>query len=316
MKYTVNDMELLRCQEHHPPKRAFLNFCYYNEIALMAGEPNIGKTALVQDIINGVNSGLSFWGEPLTDVRGKCIFVDLEQSDDLCIDRMQNAPEGLFKGILRIGVKYDGSDQDISVESLIPVLKGLMQKDKGPWFIVVDNMSNLIGTSSTERIAISLVKSLRKLIASYEASVLLVAHTTKSTASHKQIRMDHIRGSKILSGLVDSIFCICDSKLGEGICYIKHLKSKRSAKYHDVAEVELVESPFLHFRFLEWNEESCHIDMKRKRRKKYSEEEIKEVINLFKNGLSCREIEAEIGIPKSTVNKIINEYKAYETSSN
>jgi KaiC/GvpD/RAD55 family RecA-like ATPase len=282
----------------------------------MAGEPNIGKTALVQDIINGVNSGLSFWGEPLTDVRGKCIFVDLEQSDDLCIDRMQNAPEGLFKGILRIGVKYDGSDQDISVESLIPVLKGLMQKDKGPWFIVVDNMSNLIGTSSTERIAISLVKNLRKLIASYEASVLLVAHTTKSTASHKQIRMDHIRGSKILSGLVDSIFCICDSKLGEGICYIKHLKSKRSAKYHDVAEVELVESPFLHFRFLEWNEESCHIDMKRKRRKKYSEEEIKEVINLFKNGLSCREIEAEIGIPKSTVNKIINEYKAYETSSN
>ena len=97
MKYTVNDMELLRCQEHHPPKRAFLNFCYYNEIALMAGEPNIGKTALVQDIINGVNSGLSFWGEPLTDIRGKCIFVDLEQSDDLCRDRMQNAPEGLFK---------------------------------------------------------------------------------------------------------------------------------------------------------------------------------------------------------------------------
>ena len=282
----------------------------------MAGEPNIGKTALVQDIINGVNSGLSFWGEPLTDVRGKCIFVDLEQSDDLCRDRMQNAPEGLFKGILRIGVKYDGSDPDVSVESLIPILKDLMRKDKGPWFIVVDNMSNLIGTNSTERIAISLVKNLRKLIASYEASVLLVAHTTKSTASHKQIRMDHIRGSKILSGLVDSIFCICDSKLGEDICYIKHLKSKRVAKYHDVAEVELVESPFLHFRLLEWNDESCHIDTKRKRKKKYDEEEIKEVINLFNSGLSCREIGAATGIPKSTVNTIINEYKAYETSSN
>jgi hypothetical protein len=146
--------------------------------------------------------------------------------------------------------------------------------------------------------------------------VLLVAHTTKSTASHKQIRMDHIRGSKILSGLVDSIFCICDSKLGEDICYIKHLKSKRGAKYHDVAEVELVESPFLHFRLLEWNDESCHIDTKRTRKKKYDEEEIKEVINLFKNGLSCREIENETGIPKSTVNTIINEYKAYETSIN
>jgi KaiC/GvpD/RAD55 family RecA-like ATPase len=277
----------------------------------MAGEPNIGKTALVQDIINGVNSGLSFWGEPLTDVRGKCIFVDLEQSDDLCRDRMLNAPEGLFKGILRIGVKYDGSDQDVCVESLIPVLKDLMRKDKGPWFIVVDNMSNLIGTNSTERIAISLVKNLRKLIASYEASVLLVAHTTKSTASHKQIRMDHIRGSKILSGLVDSIFCICDSKLGEGICYIKHLKSKRGAKYHDVAEVELVESPFLHFRLQEWNDESCHVDNRRKRKRKYDEEEIKEVIYLFEHcGMSCREIEDETGISKSTVNRIINEYNS------
>ena len=120
--------------------------------------------------------------------------------------------------------------------------------------------------------------------------------------------MDFIRGSKILTGLVDSIFCICGSKLGDGICYITHLKSKRVAKYCEVAEVELVETPFLHFRFLEWNDESCHINMQRERQKKYSQEQLNEVVHLYKNGFSCREIAKATNISKSTVNRIINEY--------
>ncbi len=308
MRYIVNEMEKLRHEELLPRRRLFLNFLHLNEIAVFAGGPNIGKTFLVQDIINGINSGLSFWGEPTSDVRAKCIFVDLDQSKDMAQDRMKDAPEGLYKGVIRVGVEYDNSDEDISVESLISLLKDIMGSDNGPWFIVIDNISNLLGKTSSEQVVIDLVKTLRQMLFNYDASVLLIAHTVKTPSSRKPIGLDNIRGSKVLSGLVDSAFCLCDSIVGDCVCYVKHLKSRRCPKYTDVAEVELVDTPMIHFRLNGWNEECIHIGKPGTRERKYSAEQIEEVLYLHKTGFSIREIGQRTHIPKSTVSRIINEY--------
>ncbi len=308
MKFIIKDYEDLRKVDHLLPPRAFLNYWRRKEIALLGGGSNVGKSILVNDICAGINNGASFWGETISDVKGHCIVVDLEQSESLFYNRIKDAPDGFFRGITRISVEFDDDDIDLSVERLLPVLVNLLKESKDPAYVFIDNLTDLIGKRSTEKTAVRLINQLKTLTERYSASFLIVVHTVKRNPG-KPISLNDISGSKALTASVDSVFAICESMKGDGVCYIKHLKSKMTSRYREVAEVELTDKPYLHFVLRDWTDEAEHLPARRDRARKYDENDIMQVINLHLGGFSTREIQNETSIPKSTVSRIINEYQ-------
>ena len=309
MNFIIKDIEELRKEDHPMPPKFFLNYWHRGEISILGGDPNVGKSFLINDLCVGIYRGISFWGEPITEVRGRCFVVDLEMSDSMFGNRIKGAPEGLFYGITRISISLDNGDLDLSVEKLTAKLVEILKNYDGDKCVFIDNLTDLIGRRSKEKTAIELINRLRPLAERYNTSFLLVAHTIKRNPG-KPITTNDICGSKAIIDAVDSVFVICESIKGEGICYVKHLKARFTSRYKEVAELELIEQPYLHFSLRDWNYEAEHLPARRDRARKYSESEIIEVVRLHTDGFSTREIQDKTGVSKSTVARIIKEYNS------
>lgn len=65
-----------------PPRKLFGNYFFENEVALLLGDTNVGKTVLAYDIAFAVDNGNNYWRESMCDVPGEknIVYYDLENS--------------------------------------------------------------------------------------------------------------------------------------------------------------------------------------------------------------------------------------------
>lgn len=171
--------------------------------------------------------------------------------------------------------------------------------------IIIDNLTYLCNSSDKSVDAGILMMKLMVLKKKRGLSLLIIAHTPKRDLS-SPITQNHLAGSKKLYNFFDSVFAIGMSAKDNRLRYIKQVKVRAGAFKYDASNVLVYEIEkehgFLKFNFREYATEEEHL---RHRESSQTDESEIRILELSKQGLSCRKIAEEVGLSKSTVNNII-----------
>ena len=144
-------------------------------------------------------------------------------------------------------------------------------KTTGAKILIIDNITYLNNGTETAKDASPLMKFLKKLKVKFGLSILALAHTPKRDVT-KPIIGNHLQGSSMLMNFCDSCFAIGESTKGEQMRYIKQIKVRSCEKVYDadnVAVCEIVKPHnFVHFEFVEYGDESDHLQPRSKKNKR------------------------------------------------
>jgi hypothetical protein len=176
---------------------------------------------------------------------------------------------------------------------------------------IIDNITYLRDDYDEKtKVALPLVKYLKKLKKKYELSMLLLAHTPKRDDS-RPITVNDLGGSKMLSNFVDSVFCIGKSKKNSNYRYLKQIKIRSGALTYDADNVFIYEidncSTFTKFHFRSYGKESEQIAEMTANDKAELEAKI---INLHNEHpeYSLRKIASEVGTDHMKAKRIIDKF--------
>ena len=124
------------------------------------------------------------------------------------------------------------------------------------------------------------------------------------------IAMNHLAGSRQIPNFADSVSAIAKSIQGSSKRYWKQIKPSRSGEMlYDsdnviVCSIEKKGHVFLTFKHVGFDFESIHL----KRKSKKDKQELKKMARELKaKGTVIRDIASELGVPRSTVNRWLNE---------
>jgi len=286
-----------------PPRKLFGNFFFENEIGLLMGDTNVGKTALAYDLAFTVDSGYNFWREPMCEVDGEknIVFYDLENS------KRQFAARYVRKGFtLNNMTRVEFDQRNVSLLSREVFLEDMANRinSQRPNLFVVDNLSYLLNNASA-RESIEFMKQLKSLKEmNPNVSVLIVAHTKKRNMS-KPLDQNDLYGSKFLMNFVDSAFALGASAKDSSTRYLKQVKTRSAEKYELVAELEIEGEPYLHFEFVGWTDEEEHLGKGSSRSTLITDAIAEQIRTLSTDGFSIREIAKVTGISKSSVQRAL-----------
>ena len=175
---------------------------------------------------------------------------------------------------------------------------------RGIQVIVVDNIT-FLHTQTTQKTeaALELMRRLVRLKRKYNVSMLILAHTPKRDNS-RPLSLNDLAGSKHISNFIDSASAIGRSVMGSDVRYWKQIKPSRSGEErfgedHVISmRLHKREDCFLTFEYL-----GCDYELNHLEKPKGKDEQREMARNLKEQGKSLREIEEELGVPKSTLGR-------------
>jgi hypothetical protein len=212
-----------------------------------------------------------------------------------------------------IDTNYDDTDDGTVNETRETFQKQLFDAIRadlaktGAKVLIIDNLTALtLKTTTDADAAMGLMRSLKKLQADLEVSILVLAHTTK-IPNYVPIQLNQLGGSKHLANFADSVFAIAKSNQDENIRYLKQLKVRNAELEYGQHNVVVIRKQrtgaFLGFEFVGTSSEMEHLVGNDNANEKQQKSEM--VIQLHDQGLSQRLIAEQTGIPLTTVNRII-----------
>jgi len=290
-----------------PPRKLFGNFFYENEIALLLGDTNVGKTALAYDITFAVDNGYNYWREPMCEVPGEknIVFYDLENS------KRQFAARYVHKNFtLKNITRVEFDQRNINLLSRDCFLEDVENRINVqiPNLFVIDNLSYLLNSASAKE-SIEFMKRLKSLKETNPCvSILIIAHTKKRNMG-RVLDQNDLYGSKFLMNFVDSAFGLGASVIDSSTRYLKQIKTRSSEKYNLVAELEIEGDPYLHFELVEWTPECNHMKQGHSRETVITDAIAEQIVEKLADGYSIREIANAIGVSKSTVGRFTRELR-------
>lgn len=290
-----------------PPRKIFGKFFFENEIALLLGDTNVGKTALAYDIAFATDNGYNFWGEPMCEIPGEknIVFYDMENS------KRQFAARYVHKGFtLKNFTRVEFDQRNINFLSHDGFLEDLESRINVlvPNLFIIDNLSYLLNSASAKE-SIEFMKRLKSLKETYSCiSILIIAHTKKRNMS-RGLDQNDLYGSKFLMNFVDSAFGLGASVIDTSTRYLKQIKTRSAEKYNQVAELEIEGEPYLHFELVEWTPECNHMKQGHSRETIITEAIAEQIKEMTAEGYSVREIANAIGVSKSSVGRVTRELK-------
>lgn len=290
--------------EYVPPMQLYGDFLHAEELGILFSDSGTGKTITLWDIAISIGTGINHWSSKMSETSLDVFVLDLEMSPQQTANRM-NRYEEIATDRIHLKTLRPESMGRITPEILVSEVEYYATDSS---VIIIDNISALEGSGLSIKQMKSLMMDLRQIISSTGCTILLLAHTTKRNMK-KPLTQNDLGGSKMIVNFVDTAFALSLSVKDESTRYLKMVKARNCRMLDKVAELEIVEEPYLHMEFVEWNDEEEHIEKTNARKKKYDETDVEEVLSLEAEGYSCREIEKELGLSKSTVNRIIQQHK-------
>lgn len=137
-----------------------------------------------------------------------------------------------------------------------------------------------------------------------DLTIILVAHLSKRN-SKNPIEIKDILGSSVIANYADSIIAVGNTCEGDHIKYLKQLKSRSSIKMSEVAVLEIVEEPYLHFEFREYDMEENLLPKKVTNRSSISLSMGEMIYKLREEGLTVRSIAEQLNLSKSAVGRFL-----------
>lgn len=278
------------------PNRLYGSLIFEKELSILFADTGVGKTILAVQIANDIS------------MSEKVLYFDLELTEKQFQSRYSDNYEKEFEfnsNFLRVDFKrkFEMPDNTTYEAYFIASLKNLIIKT-GAKVVVIDNMTRLIsGDTDQAKSAKPLMDSLNNLKFDFDLTLILLEHT-KKVDPNRPIQLNDLQGSKMKANFADSIFAIGKSTKDKNIRYVKQLKVRSCEMEHDsdnVIEYQIVkENSFIHFNHTGFGSEAGHLKQNVDRISlAESARELKE------SGLSIRKIVEILGIPRSTVGRLV-----------
>lgn len=280
----------------------FGDYIHQKELALIVGDTNSGKTLLAGDIALANNDNLCHWNEPMNNVKRKTIYIDGEHSDSQIARRYEHLLTCTSGDLIR--GRFTEAEYDDCIEDKLLAIEKLIRKNSDTKLLIVDNLMCALNNGNSVRQAQQFIQGLKRIKEMHDLTIILVAHLSKRN-SKNPIEIKDILGSSIIANYADSIIAVGNSCEGDNIKYLKQLKSRSSIKMSEVAVMEIVEEPYLHFEFREYDMEENHLPKKTVSRSSISPIIGETVLRLRNEGLTFRNIAEQLGLSKSAVGRFL-----------
>ena len=282
------------------PEQLYLELWYEGEVCCLFADSNLGKSIFAVQMADEIA------------LKHKVIYVDCELSDKQFQLRYCN-PETNERHIfpdnlVRAEVNPYAIGAENYEDAIIRDIEAAAEKT-GTKVIIIDNLTYLCNSSDKSVDAGIFMMKLMALKKKKDLSLLIIAHTPKRDLS-SPITQNHLAGSKKLYNFFDSVFAIGMSAKDRNLRYVKQVKVRAGAFRYDADNVLVYEiektNGFLRFNFREFATEEEHL---RHRETPEVNDNEARILELSKQGLSCRKIADQVGLSKSMVNNIINKHK-------
>ena len=282
------------------PEQLYLELWYEGEVCCLFADSNLGKSIFAVQMADEIA------------LEHKVIYVDCELSDKQFQLRYCN-PETNERHIfpdnlVRAEVNPYAIGAENYEDAIIRDIEAAAEKP-GTKVIIIDNLTYLCNSSDKSVDAGIFMMKLMALKKKKDLSLLIIAHTPKRDLS-SPITQNHLAGSKKLYNFFDSVFAIGMSAKDRNLRYVKQVKVRAGAFRYDAGNVLVYEiektNGFLRFNFREFATEEEHL---RHRETPEVNDNEARILELSKQGLSCRKIADQVGLSKSMVNNIINKHK-------
>jgi predicted ATP-dependent serine protease len=279
------------------PKQLYRALWYQNELACLFADTNLGKSILAVQIANEIAE------------RQRVIYFDFELSDSQFGLRYTNEDGQLFRfsdNVLRAEISSERFNPDNFEEQIIDNISEALRLNDAK-VAIIDNLTFLASAAEDAKVAGNLMIKLNALKKRENLSLLIVSHTPKRSMSNP-LTINDLAGSKRLANFFDSIFAIGKSAMDDNLRYIKQLKTRNGAFAYgaeNVITTEVVkEDCFLMLRETGFSTERQHLiqwdDAQR-------DEINNNILTLGRQGMSQRQIAAQLGISVGKVNKVLKQ---------
>lgn len=267
----------------------YLNLWYENEICILFGETNSGKSIFAVQIADTVAKQ-----------HGKDIlYFDFELTELQIQNRYKTANGEIFDfsnhllwyGMENIIVNRDGLD---NTDSILQYIEDEVKKTNAK-IIIVDNLTSLCNLIEKGEIASVLMKQLKKLKRKYDLSIFILGHTPKRNSADP-LTLKDLGGSSKLAIFADSIFAIGKCNFDENKRYVKQLKARNTQIIYGadsviVAELSREIKGCEGFLFFDFDKDTAtEAEMLKQPSEMERSMLANEVLTLHTNGKSYREI--------------------------
>ncbi len=297
----VNDV-MKEAAEKPVPRQLFPHLWYEGEICCLFADSNLGKSILAVQIANDI-----------ADKGDIVLYFDFELTDKQFQLRYTTADGQMYKfspNLYRVEVNVDEIDCENNFEE--ELMSGLEEAivRYNCRVAIIDNLSWMCNASEKGDAAGILMSRFIILKKKYNLSLLVISHTPKRDTS-KPITRNDLAGSSKLFNFFDSVFAIGRSAKDENLRYIKQIKCRHEEIFFGsdnviVGYIDSEEVGIPSFKTIGWAPERDHL----REPTEPDRDGIKStVLELSRQGKSCREIATQTGISRSTVSRILKNAK-------
>jgi KaiC/GvpD/RAD55 family RecA-like ATPase len=296
-----------------PCKQLFNELWHEGELCFLYGDTNTGKSILAVQIANAIASGCPLWtDEEHAAPAQQVIYFDFELSKRQFYIRYSDE-RGVFydfsRNMLRAELDLSRSNHNIKAisfeDAVMEDLRQVVQQSMAR-VLVIDNLTYLSAQMEQAKDASGLMKQLKQLKEELDLSILVIAHTPKRDQS-RPIEKNDLQGSKMLINFSDSACAIGQSNNDKNIRYVKQMKERNNEKKFGTENVIVCEvnkkAGFLHFDMIGYGHERNHL---KEVTDKDDANMLDNIVKLHKEGLSMRDIAAQLGISRSKVHRTVN----------
>jgi hypothetical protein len=288
---------------------------HQGELCMLFADTNIGKSVLAVQIGESIACGQNLGPFICQAPPARVLYIDFELSQAQFGLRYSNGEQDheFSDNFYRAQYNFipDPPPDVDENELLIAAIEYKIQLVKAT-VLIIDNITCLRGGTENSAVALSLMKSLKALKTDHNLSILVLAHTPKRRNPTQPISADDLHGSKLLVNFADSAFAIGKSTAGADLCYLKQIKQRNTAQRYGADNVCLcrIQKPgaFLHFTFEGNSPEHHHLLT---RSAAYRRQMAHKIAELSAAGHSQRAISDQLGIPPTTVNRLLNQCNVY-----
>jgi len=283
------------------PTNLFNSLWFENELTILFADTGIGKSIYAVQIADSISQSR------------KVLYIDLELSDKQFQKRYSDNFENEYRfneNFYRVSFKsrYSIPEGTSYEEYFIASLVNLLDRTSAR-VVIIDNMTRLISTDTDKaQAAKPLMDRLNDLKFDYGLSILCLEHTRKTNSS-QSISLNDLQGSKMKSNFADSAFTIGRSTRDPNMRYIKQLKARSCENIYDSENIivyEIIkEINFLHFRFIEYGNETDHLKHLEENEKSAR---VEQILALHSQGISNRAIALQLGITEGAIRKCLKKH--------
>lgn len=278
-----------------------------SEIAVIFGKSGTGKSIFAVQLADQLARG-GHGLEPFATYKGpqKVVYLDLERTSTQFIKRysperdpethkITGKPYGFSYNLIRVEPKHEGKMEPAKIGELIAAT--------GAKVLVIDSLAYLM-QQPTAREAAALLQELRKIRNRFGISMLLIMNATRSKAI-RPLTLADLPFSAAITAAVDSVFAIGKCTSRDGGRYIKHLKSAGrdvtiGSEHVPYYSLKHRDGNFPAFDFVGFSDESAVIANDGGR---WERLRLNDVTDLRREGMTIREIAAELGMSRSAVHR-------------